>query len=262
MRRNLSALMDKEYDLIVIGGGAFGACTAWDAALRGLSVALVERGDFCHATSANCFKIVHGGIRYLQHGDLVRLRQSSRERNILLRIAPHLVEPLPIVLPTYGHGMQGKELLNIALKGYDFLTFDRNRGIGDPDRRIPNGRVLTRDETLQLFPDLDRNGLTGAGIIYDGHMYSPPRLTLGVLKSAEEAGAVLVNYVEATEFIQTEKGICGIKARDMLSQQMFEARAKMVVNAAGPWAEELLKRSIGINVTPPSTFSRDACLWR
>src|SRR5688572_23134205 len=102
MRRDLHALAEKQYDLVIVGGGIFGICAAWDATLRGLSVALLERRDFCHATSANHFKIVHGGIRYLQHADLYRIRESNRERNALLRIAPHLVQPLPIVVPTYG----------------------------------------------------------------------------------------------------------------------------------------------------------------
>src|SRR2546429_8055533 len=100
MQRNLNALADKQFDIVIVGGGIFGACAAWDAALRGLSVALVERHDFCSGASANSFKIVHGGIRYLQHGDLTRLRASRKERTALLRIAPHLVQPLPIVVPT------------------------------------------------------------------------------------------------------------------------------------------------------------------
>src|SRR5262245_13291078 len=150
VRRNVAALTEQEYDLVIVGGGAFGVCAAWDAALRGLSVALVERGDFCHATSANHFKMVHGGIRYLQHGDVLRLRESSNERRALLRIAPHLVQPLPIVIPTYGHGMQGKALLAAGLRLYDLLAYDRNRGLADPQRQIPQGRFLSRQECLTL----------------------------------------------------------------------------------------------------------------
>ena len=104
MRKDLNALADQQFDVVIVGGGIFGACAVWDAVLRGLSVALVERADFCSGTSANSFKIVHGGIRYLQHADLIRLRSSCRERSALLRIAPHLVQPLPIAIPTYGHG--------------------------------------------------------------------------------------------------------------------------------------------------------------
>jgi glycerol-3-phosphate dehydrogenase len=99
LERNPAALSSQVYDLVIVGGGIFGVCAAWEAALRGLSVALVEKGDFVRAASSNHFKMVHGGIRYLQHGDIARIRESSRERSALLRIAPHLVKPLPIVIP-------------------------------------------------------------------------------------------------------------------------------------------------------------------
>lgn len=258
MKRDLMELVRREYDLVVVGGGIFGICTAWDAALRGLSVALIECADFGGATSANCFKVVHGGIRYLQHGDLVRLRQSVRERAALLRIAPHLVQPLPIVIPTYGHGKQGKEFLGAGFLLYDLLTLDRNRGIADPDRHIPAGRFLSRDETRRLFPGVDADGLTGAAVFADGQMYSPPRLALAFLKSAVERGAVAANYVEATGFVQAGDRVCGVAARDVLSGDTFEVRGRVVVNAAGPWAERLLARESRLALAPKSTFSRDA----
>src|SRR5690606_7399337 len=136
MNRDLPRLTTEKFDLLVIGGGIFGACAARDAAERGLSVALIERGDFGGATSASHLKMVHGGIRYLQHGDIYRLRQSSGERRAWLRTAPHLVRPLPIVVPTFGHGMKGKPALRTGMALYDLLAADRNRGITDPSRRI------------------------------------------------------------------------------------------------------------------------------
>ena len=158
MKRDLAALGDRHFDLVVIGGGIFGACAAWDAAQRGLSVALIERHDFGGATSAYSFKMIHGGIRYIQHGDAWRVRQSSHERRAFLRIAPHLVHPLPIVIPTYGRGMKGKTVLRLGMGLYDSLTADRNRGIPDPSRKIPWGRGFDRDEVLRLFPGLDGGG--------------------------------------------------------------------------------------------------------
>ena len=140
MKRDIKVLSNKTYDLVIIGGGIFGVCAAWDAALRGLSVAIVDKGDFSNATSANHFKMVHGGIRYLQHGDVARIRESSRERSALLRIAPHLVKPLSIVIPTYGHGMKGKAVLSTGMYLYDLLTFDRNRYL-PKDRKIPWGKL-------------------------------------------------------------------------------------------------------------------------
>ena len=259
MKRDLSALSNREYDIIVVGGGSFGSCVAWDAALRGLSVALVERGDFCQATSANHLKMVHGGIRYLQHFDFYRIRESNLERNILLRIAPHLVQPLPVIIPTYGHGMHGKEVLSTGLMLYNLIVFDRNKGLRDPDRRIPLANIITRNEVLELFPDLDKKGLTGAGTFHDGQMYNPPRLVLSFLKSAIEYGAIAGNYLEAINFLRKGDRVKGIKVRDKLNNNEFDIRGKIVINASGPWAERLLDSKIGIRLNPQQTYSRDAC---
>src|ERR1044072_3385553 len=136
MQRNPAELVAQEFDVLIIGAGAFGAAAARDAALRGLRTALIERTDFGGATSAECFKMVHGGIRYLQHADVPRLRASAHERSALLRIAPHLVHPLPIAIPTYGHGRRGRGLLGAGATAYDLLTLDRNRGIPDSGRPI------------------------------------------------------------------------------------------------------------------------------
>jgi glycerol-3-phosphate dehydrogenase len=258
MRRDLGVLADGEFDLLVVGGGIFGACAARDAALRGLSVALVEREDFGGATSANSFKVVHGGIRYLQHADFHRVRQSSADRRTLLRVAPHLVRPLPIVVPTYGHGMRGKELLRLAMAAYDAATFDRNQGVTDPGRRIPRGRTLSRAQVLERFPGVAEKGLTGAGVFHDGHVYNPPRLVLAFIQSAVEAGAVAANYVEATALIRRDGGIAGVEARDDESGDLFEIRARVVLNAAGPWAEQVLERSLGRGLDPTTPWSRDA----
>jgi glycerol-3-phosphate dehydrogenase len=258
MKRDLATLTRKDYDLLVIGGGIFGVCAAWDAALRGLSVALVDQGDFGHATSANCFKIVHGGIRYLQHGDIYRIRESSRERNALLRIAPHLVNPLPIVIPTYGHGLKGKEFLRTGCLVYDMVTFDRNRFLEDTQQRIPPSRLVSREECLSMFPGLNREGLTGAVMFYDGQMHSPSRLALSFLKSAVSAGADAANYVEATGFLRRGDRIYGVKATDRLTGNTLEVQGKMVLNTAGPWAERLLKVGMGLSLRRPLSFSRDA----
>ncbi|MGH7676272.1 MAG: FAD-dependent oxidoreductase, partial [Gemmatimonadales bacterium] len=259
MKRDLSALERHEFDVLVVGGGIFGIAVARDAVQRGLRVALVERGDFAHATSANSFRIVHGGIRYLQHGDLVRLRESCRERRALLRVAPHLVHPLPIVVPTYGRGVRGRALLGAGFALYDLLAADRNRDVTDPDQRIPRGQMLSRVEVLELFPNLESNGLTGGGLFYDAQMRNPPRLALAFLRAAADAGAHAANYVEVTGFIRRHDTIGGVLCRDILTGQQFALRSRMVVNATGPWAEALLRDALHVPLTPPSTFSRDAC---
>lgn len=259
MKRDLAALSEQEYDLVVVGAGIFGACAAWDAALRGLHVAIIDKGDFCGETSGNHFKMVHGGIRYLQHADLHRIRESSRERTALLRIAPHLVQPLPIIIPTYGWGMQGKEILRLGLIAYDLITFDRNRGMNDPDRRIPRAHIISRAECLKLYPGLNKQGLTGAATFCDGQMYNPTRLVLSFVRSAVEAGAQAANYLKATDFLRNGSSICGIKVSDQLSGGEIEIRGKMILNAAGPWAENLLRSNTDLRLDPELTYSRDAC---
>jgi glycerol-3-phosphate dehydrogenase len=259
LRRDVTALGQQEYDVVIVGGGAFGACAAWDAALRGLSVALVDRGDFSAATSANHFKMVHGGIRYLQHADLPRLRESSQERQALLRIAPHLVRPLPIVIPTYGHGRQGKALLAAGLHLYDLLTCDRNRGLKDPARRIPRGRLLSRQECRALFPEIEPRGLTGAALFADGQMVHPPRLALAYIQAAVQAGVQAVNYLEVSHFLRRGDRVHGVAGYDVLNGNAVEIRGQVTLNAAGPWAPRLLAEGLGLQLQPSLTFSRDAC---
>lgn len=251
-------LENTRFDLLVIGGGLFGACAAWDAALRGLSVALIDRGDFGGATSANSFKIVHGGIRYIQHGDVQRIRQSSGERRALLRIAPHLVRPLPVVIPTHGHGLSGRLALEAGLQLYDALTLDRNRGISDSARRLPRTRMLGREDVHAMFPGLVRQDATGAGVFYDARFQNPPRLVYAVIESAAAAGAVVANYVEAGELVRHGGLVEGVRARDVLENRELEIRARTVLNAAGPYAEALLERW-GLPLRTRNTYSRDAC---
>src|SRR5512134_780414 len=229
MKRNIQGLAEKEYDLVIIGGGIFGACAAWDAARRGLRVALLEKKDFSHATSANHLKMVHGGIRYMQHLDVVRVRESSLERSALLRIAPHLVRPLPIVMPTYGHGMRGKAVLGAGISLYDLLTLDRNWRIPDEGRRIPRGRLITRREVVDHFPGIDPHGLTGAAVFYDCQMYSPQRIAISFLRAAASAGAEIANYLEVTDFHKKEGRITGVRARDVLNGDIIDVRGMMVL---------------------------------
>jgi len=255
--RDLQELYRRDFDLVVIGGGAYGACAALDAATRGMSVALVEQDDFCSATSANHLKIVHGGIRYLQHLDLRRVRASSRERSALLRIAPHLVQPLPILMPTYGRGVEGRSILRAGFSLYDLTVADRNVGIRDPGRQIPRTRLLSRDRCLELCPKLEDDDLTGAGLFYEAQFYNPPRLVLAFLRSAVDAGACIANYVEATGFLREDATVRGIRVRDHLTGNDFDIRGHMVLNCTGPWAPRLLGSTANTQFDPPPTFSRD-----
>ncbi|HEY7480816.1 MAG TPA: FAD-dependent oxidoreductase, partial [Gemmatimonadales bacterium] len=259
MARALAALAGREFDLLVVGAGITGAATAWDAAQRGLSVALLERGDFGGGTSAESLKVVHGGVRYLQHLDLVRVRESSRERRALLRMAPHLVHPMPFVVPTYGHGMRGPEILGAAFTLLNALTVDRNRGLTDPTRRVPAARIVSRGRLLQWFPEVNKEGLSGAGVFYDGQLFNPPRLVWAMVRTAARAGAAVANYCDVTTLLLKGGRVAGVKVRDRLGGDEFEVRARTVVNAAGPYAEALLMRS-GVRAARSVPFSRDMAL--
>jgi glycerol-3-phosphate dehydrogenase len=258
-----------EFDLLVLGGGMYGACVAWDATLRGLSVALVDKADFGGATSSNSLKIIHGGLRYLQHADFRRMRESILERRTLMQIAPHLVHPLPVLLPTYGHGLQGPEVFAAALCINDLVSFDRNR-LRDPQKHIPRGRVISKQSCLRHLPGLDSQGLTGGALFYDAQVYHSERLILAFLHSAAQAGAVLANYVEATGFRLDGDRIRGVHARDVLGGDSFEIRARTVVNACGPWVPHVqhllhrprsaapLRYAKAMNVVTRSLFDRYA----
>jgi glycerol-3-phosphate dehydrogenase len=235
MERDLRKLSDQSFDVAIVGGGIYGVSIAREAALRGLAVALVEKEDFGGATSANSHKIVHGGLRYLQHADLRRVRESIRERSALLRIAPHLVRPQAFLMPTYGHGLRGREALFVALRLNDLLSVDRNRAL-QPGRRIPDARMVSKSECLRLAPGIREQGLTGGALWYDALMLNSERLLFAILHAAIDAGAEAANYAEATEVLTRSGRVEGIRVRDASAGSPFEIRARAVVNAAGPWS--------------------------
>ena len=240
MKRDLATISSTTYDLAVVGGGIYGICAVHEAARRGLTVCLLERGDFVGATSSNSLKVVHGGLRYLQHADLGRMRESIRERARLLRLAPHLVQPLAFVLPTYGYGLRGKAVMRAALLLNDLIGFDRSAGVLR-DRRLPRGRTIGRREVQAMIPDLDPKGLTGAAVWYDCQVTNTERLALAYLHAAASAGADCANYVEATGVRLHGGQVRGLHARDQLTGDTFEVRARTVLNAAGPWVDQFLQ---------------------
>jgi len=242
MKRDLKQLAKTKFDLIVVGSGIYGAATAWDAATRGLSVALIEQSDFGAGTSANSLKTVHGGLRYLQQLDLIRFRESVRERRIMMHLAPHLVHPIPCVMPTYGYMMKGPAILFAGLLVNDILSADRNK-LPDPEKKIPNGRIISRDECLRLIPGVEPTGINGGAFWTDAQMYSSERLLLAFVKSAEKNGAVVSNYVRATGLIREDDRVTGVRAEDCLEAGRFEIKADYVVNTTGAWVDDLNKAS-------------------
>ena len=240
MKRDTGALCNETFDLVVVGAGVYGAATAWDASLRGLSVALIDKADFGSGTSFNNLKTIHGGIRYLQHADFKRMRESVRERRNLMRIAPHLVHPLPFVVPTYrGSFMKSRTAMRTALFINDLVSWDRNR-LHDRQKHLPAGKALSRDDCLELAPGIESDNLTGGVLWHDAQMHNSDRLTLSFVLSAAEEGAVVANFVEATDLLRDGARVAGVRARDVVAgTEPLEIRGKLVVNASGPWVDNL-----------------------
>ncbi len=239
MKRSLLTLSRSSYDVAIIGGGIYGASVAREAASRGLKVALVEQGDFGNATSANSHKIIHGGLRYLQHGDFRRMRESIRERSAFMRIAPHLVFPMPFLIPLYKNKGKGKGMFLGALTLNDIIGFDRNNKL-PLDKHLPNGHLLSKEECIERCPCLAHPDLTGGAMYYDSQMYNPNRFILALLHSACSEGADVANYVRVTGFLRRGNAVTALSVIDETTSQRFEIEASMVVNCAGPWVASIL----------------------
>ena len=257
MQRDLRQLADTRFDVLVVGAGFYGVTTAWDAAQRGLSVAIIDKDDFGAATSFNNLKTLHGGLRSLQGFDFKQARLFIRERRALARIVPHLVRPLPFVVPTTYHPMRSKAVFRIGLAMNDAVAKDRNLGLPDPGTHLPPSRIVSRDEALRLNPLISPDGVTGGAVWYDYQMQSSDRVTLSFLLTALDAGAAAANYVQAGCFLQEHGRVIGVMAEDRLTGSSFPIRASVVVNAAGPWAASLLSSlPASAQGTPPPKWSR------
>src|SRR5687767_10228842 len=222
-------LITEEYDLLIIGGGITGAGIALDAASRGLKTALIEKNDFAFGTSSRSTKLIHGGLRYLKQLEFGLVKEVGSERAIVHKLAPHLVIPEKMLLPLSEKKGMGYWLTSIGLKIYDWLA-----GVRPADQR----KMLTKQQTLKYEPLLRKEDVKG-GAIYAEYRTDDARLTMEIVKTAAIHGADLLSYSEAHEFLYREDLITGVKATDHLSGEVFDIQAKVVVNAAGPWVDEL-----------------------
>lgn len=247
--RGLSDLTTQEFDLVVIGGGIYGVWTALEAVIRGMRVALIEKVDFGHATSANSLRIAHGGLRYLQHMDLRRMRQSIAERSRLIQIAPDIVMPIPFVLPTTGHGLRSRLVLAAAMRIADLIGIDRNSDL-PAESNIPHGYTVGRNRARELMPFMQQSDVSGAAVWYDAQIMHPERLVMGILRTAEAQGLFARNYVSATELLSVNGRISGVSIRDELSGEKGQLDCRAVVNAAGPWVDDVLKHDSTDKGTP------------
>jgi glycerol-3-phosphate dehydrogenase len=239
----IAALGSEPFDVLVIGGGITGAGVALDAATRGYSVALVERADFAIGTSSRSSKLVHGGLRYLQNFDLGLVREALLERQINVALAPHLVRPLPLIVPAFD-GARPDRLVGLGLNMYDVMAVDRlsplarRRAREDTDWSPSRHRVVGGDEVVDLIPALAGRGPTGGYLFFDCQT-DDVRLVLTILAEAERFGAVSVNGLEATALLEEGGRAAGARVRDRATGEELEVRAANVVNATGVWADRL-----------------------
>lgn len=255
MKRDLARLQDRAFDILIIGSGIYGATIAHAAAKQGLKVALIDKGDFGHSTSANSLKIVHGGLRYLQQLDIRRMRESIRSRRQLSKFAPHLVRPLQCVVPTRGHGLRSRLVMSIALALNDLVSWDRNKGL-DSDCRLPSGHTVSADQCLGMIPGLDRDRVTGGAIWFDAMALNTERLNFCFVTSAATSGAVVANYVRASGYIFANESIVGAEVEDMLRGEKFDIKAALVINASGPWANDFADSVSGLRKKTPQSWVR------
>lgn len=222
-------LQSTEFDVLIIGGGITGAGIALDAASRGMKVALIEKNDFASGTSSKSTKLIHGGLRYLKQFDFWLVKEVGTERAIVHKLAPHLVIPEKMILPLIDGGTYGSWLTSIGLKVYDILA-----SVEGEDKR----KMLTKEEALEKEPLLPKKILNGAGY-YAEYRTDDARLTIEVLKTAVNYEAKIINYTKATEFIYEENRVIGATVKDAFSNKNYTIKAKYVVNACGPWVDEL-----------------------
>lgn len=231
-------LKSKEYDVVIIGGGITGAGIALDASQRGMKVALVEMQDFAQGTSSRSTKLVHGGLRYLKQLQVGVVAETGKERAIVYENGPHVTTPEWMLLPMHKGGSMGPFSTSIGLKVYDFLA-----GVKKSERRS----MLNRDETIEKEPLVKQDGLKGGGY-YVEYRTDDARLTIEVMKRAREFGADIINYAKANQFLYNKKNkVSGVEVTDLLHNEMFEIKGKRVINAAGPWVDDVRSKDYSTN---------------
>ncbi len=248
MKGGLADINGRTFDLVVIGGGMAGAGIARDAALRGYRTLLLERKDFAFGTTSRSSKLIHGGLRYLEMFDVGLVRESLRERERLARLAPHLVRPLPFLVPVYRGAKRGMFMIRIGMKFYDLLT---------PGKRTEHYRTISRQQTLRLEPYLNPEDLKGSGFYFDDLLLLPERLCLENALSAQRWGAMVYNYAEVRGITSREPRAASrdlrgasrewdIEVRGALDGAVVRVTARVVVNATGPWADQV-RRLAGVD---------------
>ena len=220
-----------DFDLIVVGAGINGAGIARDAAMRGLDVLLLDKGDISSGTSSWSSRLIHGGLRYLEYYEFGLVRESLAEREKLLRAAPHLVKPMPFVIPIYEHNKRGPRMVRLGMVAFDLLSFDKS---------LAHHRMLGREEALRMVPGLSPEGLKAAALYYDCQVEYAERLVVENVLSAREHGALVRTYARVDGFVMEDGNVRGVEFTDVLSGRRHTARAAVTINAGGAWVDRVL----------------------
>jgi len=238
IRRDPRAARDERFDLVIVGAGIYGAAAALAAARAGHRTLLLERDDFGGATSWNSFRILHGGLRYLQRLDLVRFRESVVARSWFFDELPGVVEPLACLMPLYGEGVRRRATLGPALALNELL---RRLWSSEAElAALPGARLVPSADVVRRYPGVRRDGLRGGALWFDGLLPQPQRALMEILRRAAAAGAVALNYLEATGWAIEDGRVTAVRAVDTLTGSEHEFRTALVLNCAGPWAAELV----------------------
>lgn len=260
MIRDIDRLGESPFDVLVIGGGIYGAWTAYDAAMRGLRVALIDKGDWASATSSASSKLIHGGLRYLEQFHFSLVRRSLDERKRLARLAPHRVTPIRFLIPLYRHGRVGRLRLGAGLRVYEWL--------GGRDQPVDPHVSLARAEVVEQYPFINDTGLTG-GLTYGDCQMDDAHFALEIVEGAYRSGAVAANYVQAERLLTTANRVVGARVADRIGKQSFDIRASVVVNTTGMWVPRFdddsirpprIRLSKGAHLVLPPLPTRDAML--
>jgi len=233
MKRDFNAIGQGRFDLAVVGGGVIGTGIARDAALRGIKTLLLEREDYGYGTTSRSTRLIHGGLRYLSHFDFKLVRQDLRERETLLKIAPHLVKPLAFLLPLTS--VSQRLVMAAGMQMYDRLSYDKS---------VPSYRHFSPQETLRLEPSLEIRGLRGSYEFHDCQVQFPERLCVENALSAAEAGAVMLNHTEVVGMEKANGAVTTVRVKDALTKETKAVSARLIVNVAGHWANGILKMVI------------------
>ena len=239
--RNPESAETEHYDIIIVGGGIYGAMLLLEAAQQNQRALLVERQDFGAETSYNSLRIIHGGLRYLQTLDFVRFWESVKERQWLLATFPDLVKPMPCMMPLYNKGVKRPFVLRIALLLNDLLSAQRNKNVPAANA-INNGRILNATETRQLFPGVINDALTGSALWFDAHAPDTQRIIMETLHWACSLGAHAFNYVEVTNILQSDNKVNGVQVSDKETGKTYEYHCNTVINATGPNGRKFSER--------------------